>query len=221
MTFFPTGDSAGGNLAASVNLKLRDKHFSPQPRLQVLLYPALQALDMRTPSYQKNALDPILSQRFMAGFWLLYAQGAVGDLEAMVNNNHTSPELKRALYTSYLNHNDLPRKYIHTDYIPNSLDHGDDFLWKTLKDKITDPYFSPLVAKNLSHLPETYIMTMEHDVLRDDGILYVQRLLEAGNKVTHLHYESGFHGLISYPIPLVEDCKIATKKLHDFLHKNL
>ena len=52
------GDSAGGNLATAVAMILRDTNFHPQPKLQVLLYPALQAVDFHTPSYHigKNLL---------------------------------------------------------------------------------------------------------------------------------------------------------------------
>ena len=49
--FNVVGDSAGGNLATSVAMILRDTNFHPQPKLQVLLYPALQAVDFHTPSY--------------------------------------------------------------------------------------------------------------------------------------------------------------------------
>lgn len=43
------GDSAGGNLAAAVALKLKKKI-----KLQVLIYPVLQAFDFQTPSYREN-----------------------------------------------------------------------------------------------------------------------------------------------------------------------
>lgn len=176
---------------------------------------------MRTPSYQKNALHPILSQRTMAGFWLLYAQGTINHLDEMITNNHTSSVLKHKLSTSYLSHDNIPHELIPENYVATSLDHGNDTLWSSLEDILTDPYFSPLLAESLDNLPQTFIMTMAHDVLRDDGMLYAQRLRKAGNRVTHTHYESGFHGLVSYPIPLVEDCKIATEKIYSYLRKHL
>ena len=187
-----------------------------------MLYPALQALDLCTPSYQQNADNPLLSRHQMAGFWLMSAQGAVNSHQgALVNNSHTSARVKQQLYTSYLNHHHLPPHYFHTDYVSNNHQVGDEQLWQLLGDRLADQYFSPLVATNLTRLPKTFIMTMGLDVLRDDGILYAQRLKEAGNDVTHLHYESGFHGLISYPLPLIKDCHIATQKLHDFLKEHL
>lgn len=45
-----SGDSAGGNLVAAVTLKLRNIGIQPQPKLQVLIYPTTQGIDMKLPS---------------------------------------------------------------------------------------------------------------------------------------------------------------------------
>ena len=42
------------------------------------------------------------------------------------------------------------------------------------------PYASPAIAKDLSDLPPAYVSTMEFDPLRDEGIEYALRLLQAG-----------------------------------------
>jgi len=52
------GESAGGNLAAAVALKLRDDEFQPAIKLQVLVYPMLQGLDFRLPSMIQNENSP-------------------------------------------------------------------------------------------------------------------------------------------------------------------
>ena len=56
------------------------------------------------------------------------------------------------------------------------------------------PYASPSVAKDLAGLPPAYVSTMEFDPLRDEGIDYATRLLQAGVS-TELHsYPGTFHG---------------------------
>ena len=71
-----SGESAGGNLAAAVTLKLRDINSEHRFRIQVLAYPALQALNFNTPSYQRNACDAILDRPWMIEFWMWYAVGS-------------------------------------------------------------------------------------------------------------------------------------------------
>ena len=163
----------------------------------------------------------MLNPRMMAGFWLLYATGTISNLDFMVQNNHTTPEAKQNVSLSYMNHGHLPAESIQDGYTPNRIDHGDGEMWSTLKEFFLDPYFAPLMSPNVSDLPETFLLTMENDILRDDGFWYAQRLEESGNRITHIHYKSGFHGLVSYPIPFMEDCKIATGKLHSFLRERL
>ncbi len=56
------------------------------------------------------------------------------------------------------------------------------------------PYAAPARAEDLSGLPPVYISVMEFDPLRDEGIIYAMRLLEAGVS-TELHAFPGtFHG---------------------------
>ena len=45
------GDSACGNLAAAVALRLRGDNIRPALKMQVLLYPVLQAIDYQLPSH--------------------------------------------------------------------------------------------------------------------------------------------------------------------------
>jgi acetyl esterase/lipase len=61
-------------------------------------------------------------------------------------------------------------------------------------DPDVSPYAAPARATDLSGLPPTYIAAMELDLVRDEGILYAMRLLEAGVSV-ELHAHPGtFHG---------------------------
>ncbi|MDE0728447.1 MAG: alpha/beta hydrolase fold domain-containing protein, partial [Alphaproteobacteria bacterium] len=58
---------------------------------------------------------------------------------------------------------------------------------------------APARATDLSNLPPAYISTMEFDPLRDEGILYAMRLLEAGVSVELHSYAGTFHGSTQFP----------------------
>ncbi len=62
---------------------------------------------------------------------------------------------------------------------------------------LTDPAVSPLYAKSLADLAPALVFTAGFDVLRDEGIAYVERLAEAGVEVDHVHEPEMPHGYIT------------------------
>ncbi len=69
------------------------------------------------------------------------------------------------------------------------------------------PYFAPLLAKELSGMPDSLILTAEKDPLRDEGEEYAQRLRQAGCQV-ELHRlkgaQHGFFGIGIGPLHVTE-----------------
>ncbi|KAL7978540.1 hypothetical protein Chor_005522 [Crotalus horridus] len=47
----------------------------------------------------------------------------------------------------------------------------------------------------IRHFPETFLLTCEYDIFRDDGLLYKKRLEENGVSVTWHRLKDGFHGI--------------------------
>jgi acetyl esterase len=61
-----------------------------------------------------------------------------------------------------------------------------------------NPYASPLRATSLADLPPAFIVTAEHDPLRDEGFAYADRLRAARVPVEHRHYGSQIHAFFTF-----------------------
>jgi acetyl esterase/lipase len=81
------------------------------------------------------------------------------------------------------------------------------------------PYASPALATDLSGLPPAYVTTMEFDPLRDEGILYALRMLEAGVSVELHSYPGTFHG--SALIPVADVSRRSNAELMAVLRRGL
>lgn len=182
------GDSAGGNLVAAVTLQLRDEKFIPQPKIQILIYPSLQPINFETKSYVENSNDGILSRHHQLQSWLLYAQGNIQHQRALLENNHTSQDFRKYFSEKYTKDDRYDYLYTPTD----------SRVWENIRDVFTDKYFAPLLETDLKNLPRTLMVTMNYDILRDEGMWFAQGLEAAGNVVKHVNYEQGFHGLFLF-----------------------
>ena len=73
-------------------------------------------------------------------------------------------------------------------------------LYESSTEDRQNPYFAPILAKDLSHMPETLILTAEFDPLRDEGEAYGERLKEAGNHVEIHRIKDALHGYFALGI---------------------
>ena len=83
-----------------------------------------------------------------------------------------------------------PDPYIWT--YQNSLDMWNHYIGEDRSS--VSPYAAPARAEDLSGLPPAYMMTCEHDPLRDEAILYALRLMAAGVQVELHNYPGTVHG---------------------------
>ena len=55
-----------------------------------------------------------------------------------------------------------------------------------------------MFAENLEGLAPVYLVTADHDPLRDDGRAYAQRLIAAGNDVCYEEWRGTVHGFFNH-----------------------
>ncbi|XP_033844049.1 neutral cholesterol ester hydrolase 1a [Periophthalmus magnuspinnatus] len=219
-----SGDSAGGNLAAAVSQEIaQDPNMSIKFSVQALIYPALQALDFNTPSDIQNHDGPILSRDSLVIFWMQYLGIDLSLLEKIKLNQHMS--LQQTLLTPELRARFDWRKLLspkeRQNYRPMVPEKGLDGITKKVP-ALLDVRASPLLADSevLSKCPKAYVVTCEFDVLRDDGLMYVRRLRDAGVEVTSVLYEIGFHGCVGFMVEM-ELVKRAQTDYVNWLRENL
>ncbi|OXB77312.1 UNVERIFIED_CONTAM: hypothetical protein H355_002304, partial [Colinus virginianus] len=191
------GDSAGGTYATIICQELVNRTDIPKIRAQILVYPFLQAVNFNLPSHQKNANIGLLSLERMVSSILMYLRKDCSLTEATLAGCHV-PESINLKYRKWINPDLIPEKFkqdyeppLPASYIPQ--------LYEEIKE-VFKTTFSPLLAEDavVGCLPDTCIITCEHDVLRDDGILYKKRLEDNSVKVTWCHIEDGFHGVLCF-----------------------
>lgn len=191
------GDSVGGGLATVVCQKLLDRPDLPKIRAQILIYAILQLLGFQAPSVQQNRNVPLLARRFAFHCWCGYLDVSPSWKSVVLKGAHLPAEVW-ARYRKWLGPENLPERYRKGGLglvSPEPL--NEDAYQET--SHVLDLANAPLIAEDdvVSRLPETCIVSCEHDILRDDSLLYKKRLEDLGVSVTWHHMEDGFHGVLS------------------------
>ena len=181
------GASAGGNLTAAVGTKLRDEGLSKKIRAQLVNVPVTQAHDFETSSYRGGRNDILLSQPAMVEMWAKYALGNnyKDALQSMIQNRHV-PQEKRNEFAKLCGNSPLLSRTVKSP--------TDNSAWKRLQPALENPYCAPLVAKDLTGIAPSIVVIGEQDVLRDDALMYAERLQQSGVKIFVIHSEEMFHG---------------------------
>ncbi|XP_054858025.1 arylacetamide deacetylase-like 4 [Eublepharis macularius] len=192
-----SGDSVGGNFAASVCQALVSRSDVVKPLAQILIYPGLQAIDFNLPSYQQNRAVPILYREHVICSALQYLNKDLSVLPSVMQGCHVPSDIKMK-FGKWINSENIPEEFKARGFKPLEATAFLDEVYEVVKQAL-ETTFSPLMAEDavIAQLPKACVVTCEYDVLRDDGILYKKRLEDNGVPVTWYHIEDGFHGVIN------------------------
>ena len=127
--------------------------------------------------------------------------------------------------------NDYSDEFVESGIFPSLKEKGFDFglTLQNLRDYYdlylpdpnllkTDPKVSPLLNHDFRGLPPTLLITAEHDLLRDEGMFYAQKLKDAGVKIESYIMPDVPHGFLTRSILFPEAHKKLSKSINDFLH---
>ncbi|XP_026556243.1 arylacetamide deacetylase-like 4 [Pseudonaja textilis] len=192
------GDSSGGTLVAMVSQELAKIGNQPKIRAQILIYPFLQRMDFMLPSHFQNQYGPFLTKNMVFHLGLKYLNKECVDIKKLERNAHVPEDMKQK-FKKWISADLIPGEFKAQGYNPPMPAPFSKELYEITKlnDKTMQ---SPIISEDdiIKQLPETYILTCEHDILRDDGLLYKKRLEDIGVPVTWNHLKEGFHGFLTF-----------------------
>jgi acetyl esterase/lipase len=194
----------------------REKKHSP--KLQALIYPWVQMYDHKLPSmieYRKKHSITTLTPLNLTLCYLGRLNPKKAMIECLKNNEHMLllDEQTRLKYESFINPQLIPDEYkkdrayyetyrnSHANRVaktlkPNSVLNTDLEFRKEILN-LFNKKVSPLLAddEDLKDLPPAYFQLLEWDMLKDEGLIYSERLRLNGCKVHVELFEKAFHGI--------------------------
>ncbi|MEB2792820.1 MAG: alpha/beta hydrolase [Caldisphaeraceae archaeon] len=94
------------------------------------------------------------------------------------------------------------------------------FMYIRNESDLINPLFQPLLANDLSGMPETIILTAEYDPLRDQGEAYAGRLRESGVPTISMRLNGMIHAFLGSPRVQRQSAIIVSSLLKDILTKD-
>lgn len=208
----------GGNAVAVITQRFIKERISPMPKIQVLIYPWIQTFNFRLPSVINygniGILAGLLSTSNVVSWYLGLPRGTPELAQSMDSNDHVALIEDQSLvekFKSYFDLDNIPKEYkegrtyyeiSEANIFPSQL--GENHVLKKNKTlaelfkKLYDPGLSPFLADDeiLIHSPVSYFIVIERDALKDEAILFSERLRKLGVHVKLAFYSTGaFHGM--------------------------
>jgi arylacetamide deacetylase-like 3/4 len=215
------GDSSGGSAVAVITQRFQREKL-PLPRLQVHIYPWLQSVTSKLPScvhYSDKGFGVASKLNFEnLVLWYLGLTNITKQMLDVFGNDEIISSIEngdqtRSKILSLLDTEKIPEKYkigkSYYEKAANSFETpkrpSETSILKTDKkmadlfSKVLEPAFSPLLAskEQLKGLPKAYIIVVEWDIYKDEGLLYAEHLRAAGVEVEVAFYEKAFHAIYS------------------------
>lgn len=66
-------------------------------------------------------------------------------------------------------------------------------------------------------MPRTLVMTAGYDPLRDEGLLFAERLIRHDVEVQHYHFDSLVHGFINFSKLISKEIEVLHSRVVKFL----
>uniref|UniRef100_A0A914HGK6 Alpha/beta hydrolase fold-3 domain-containing protein n=1 Tax=Globodera rostochiensis TaxID=31243 RepID=A0A914HGK6_GLORO len=221
------GDSAGANLCAVICQRALKAGNPSTIRCQVLVYPVIHMLNFRSSSYryfyQSYPGTGLLNPNLLIRWCLMYLgiDPSPHNIRKIAQNRHLSKQLLgNEQMMALIDERNLPpglpggkggmcrgqEQKDGKEFARNGHNKGnkvgdeprpDIELSERMAPFLTNPDICPLLGTNLEGLCSAMICTAGVDILRDEGILYAQRLRQFGVSVEWKHYEHAYHGILN------------------------
>lgn len=178
-----------------------DYRLAPEHRFPAALQDCYAALTWTVDSAQMLGVDA--SRLAVVG---VSAGGALAAGVCLMARDLAGPEIAVQLLT-YPVLDDRLQTTSSTSFpdTPGWNSHNNALMWTLYRPEAISEssalaaYFAPFRTADLSGLPPSYVLTCEYDPLRDEGLQYGQRLLEAGVPAEVHNFPGTYHGFDQLP----------------------